>query len=106
MSEPLNTEVCVLIGAGAIGQAIARRVAIGKTLLVADINESTAQQVAETLNSFGFTTEPATVDVASEEYVGALATRAAEMQEINQAAAAFQLHGDRYPEAMQRMIDR
>lgn len=79
MPESLNTEVCVLIGAGAIGQAIARRVAIGKTLLVADINESTALQVAETLGSFGFTTESATVDVASEEYVGALATRAAEL---------------------------
>ena len=79
MSESLNTEVCVLIGAGAIGQAIARRVAIEKTLLVADINESTAQQVAETLDSFGFTTEPAKVDVASEESVGALATRAGEL---------------------------
>lgn len=29
-----------------------------------------------------------------------------ELQEINKAAAAFQLHGDRYPAAMQRMIDR
>lgn len=79
MSESSNNEVSVLIGAGAIGQAIARRVAIGKTLLVADINERTAQTVAETLGSLGFITEPATVDVASSESVEALAAHAGDL---------------------------
>jgi aryl-alcohol dehydrogenase-like predicted oxidoreductase len=29
-----------------------------------------------------------------------------ELAELNEKAAAFQLSGDRYPEAMQRLIDR
>lgn len=43
-----------------------------------------------------------------EENVGAadLALTAEDLQEIKSAADAFQLTGDRYPEAMQRLIDR
>jgi hypothetical protein len=56
MTDVKTTEVIVLIGAGAIGQAIARRVATGKTLLLADINESAARSVATALAGFGFET--------------------------------------------------
>lgn len=82
MTEARNNEVSVLIGAGAIGQAIARRVAIGKTLLIADINTNTAEQVAQTLGSFGFQTEAATVDVSSQESVDALASKAADLDTV------------------------
>lgn len=78
MSEAPATQVSVLIGAGAIGQAIARRVAIGKRLLIADINTTTAESVAATLRGFGYDTEAATVDVSSQESVAALAGLAAE----------------------------
>jgi NAD(P)-dependent dehydrogenase (short-subunit alcohol dehydrogenase family) len=82
MSETKNNEVSVLIGAGAIGQAIARRVAIGKTLLLADINEGAAKDVAATLAAFGFRTEATHVDVSSQSSVEALARKAAQLGDV------------------------
>ena len=36
MSAPTAPEVVVVIGAGSMGQAIARRISVGKTILLAD----------------------------------------------------------------------
>jgi len=44
-------EVVVVIGAGGIGQAIGRRQGTGRTVLLADLNEQTLDNVAETLIS-------------------------------------------------------
>jgi NAD(P)-dependent dehydrogenase (short-subunit alcohol dehydrogenase family) len=72
-------EVIVLIGAGSIGQAITRRVAAGRSVLIADLRQDAADSAAQTLRDAGFTVETAVVDVASRPSVEALSMRAAAM---------------------------
>ena len=72
-------EVVVVIGPGQIGQAIARRVGMGKQLLVADAREANAQAAADVLGNAGFEVEVAMVDISSREAVEALVKRATEL---------------------------
>src|SRR5271167_1942338 len=65
-------EVVVVIGAGSIGQAIARRVSAGKHVVLADLRQSNADSAAEVLSNAGFEVSTATVDVSSRESVHAL----------------------------------
>ncbi|HET9648926.1 MAG TPA: SDR family oxidoreductase [Microlunatus sp.] len=65
-------DVTVVIGAGSIGQAIARRVSSGKHVLLADLRPNNAEAAAEVLRDAGFTATTATVDVSSRESVRAL----------------------------------
>src|SRR5262245_2576841 len=69
-------QVIVVIGAGAIGQAIARRVSAGKHILLADLREEHAAAAAKTLGEAGFETSIAAIDVASRDDVGALVAKA------------------------------
>jgi NAD(P)-dependent dehydrogenase (short-subunit alcohol dehydrogenase family) len=71
------SEVTVVIGAGQIGQAIARRVSVGKHVLLADLHQANADAAAEVLADAGFDVSTATVDVSSRESVHALAEAAA-----------------------------
>jgi len=71
------SEVTVVIGAGQIGQAIARRVSAGKHVLLADLHQASADAAAEVLADAGFDVSTATVDVSSRESVHALAEAAA-----------------------------
>lgn len=73
------TDVVVLIGAGLIGQAIARRVGSGRRILVADLNLEQARTVADAFLNSGFDAEASEVDVASRESVTALARTAADL---------------------------
>ena len=74
--------VIVVIGAGSIGQAIARRVSAGKHVLLADLRPENAEAAANTLADAGFDVSSATVDVSSEESVQALVATAADLGEI------------------------
>ena len=65
-------EVVVVIGPGQIGQAIARRVAFGKHVLLADQRQENAKAAAEVLGNAGYDVSIATVDVSSREAVHAL----------------------------------
>lgn len=65
-------DVIVVIGAGQIGQAIARRVGAGKHLLLADIHAENANAAADVLRNAGFEVSVAAVDVSSHETVRAL----------------------------------
>lgn len=69
-------EVIVVIGSGQIGQAIARRVGVGKHVLLADNRPESAQQAAEVLGNAGYEVSEATVDVSSREMVRALVVKA------------------------------
>jgi NAD(P)-dependent dehydrogenase (short-subunit alcohol dehydrogenase family) len=71
------SDVTVVIGAGQIGQAIARRVSAGKHVLLADLHKANADAAAEVLANAGFDVSTATVDVSSRESVHALAETAA-----------------------------
>ena len=60
-------DVVVVIGPGQIGQAIARRVGIGKHVLLADLRQENAEAAAEILRNAGYDVSVATVDVSSRE---------------------------------------
>ena len=87
--EPIVTKVTVVIGAGSIGQAIARRVSAGKHVLLADLRKENAEAAAKALNDAGFAVRTATVDVSSRASVQALveaATALGEVSGVNHAA--------------------
>jgi NAD(P)-dependent dehydrogenase (short-subunit alcohol dehydrogenase family) len=73
------SEVIVVIGPGSIGQAIARRVSLGKLVLLADVRVENAEAAAKTLSEAGFEVKTAQVDVSSRESVHALADLAASL---------------------------
>jgi NAD(P)-dependent dehydrogenase (short-subunit alcohol dehydrogenase family) len=59
------TNVNVVIGAGSIGQAIARRVSAGKHVLLADLRQDNLDAAAKVLSDAGFEVSTAIVDVSS-----------------------------------------
>jgi saccharopine dehydrogenase-like NADP-dependent oxidoreductase len=64
--------VVVVVGAGHIGLAIARRVGVGKHVVLADRSEANANAAAEVMANAGYQVSVATVDVSSRETVHAL----------------------------------
>ncbi|MDR3579860.1 MAG: SDR family oxidoreductase [Oryzomonas sp.] len=66
------TNVNVVLGAGLIGQAIARRVSTGKHVLLADLHQENADAAAKVLSDAGFEVSTAIVDVSSRTSVHAL----------------------------------
>jgi NAD(P)-dependent dehydrogenase (short-subunit alcohol dehydrogenase family) len=76
------SDVVIAIGAGSIGQAIARRVSAGKEVVMADLRRDNAEAAAEVLRDAGFEVTTATVDVSSRESVQALVKIATELGDI------------------------
>lgn len=64
--------VIVVIGPGQIGQAIARRVGVGKHVLLADLRRENADAAAEVMANAGYEVSVATVDASSREAVHTL----------------------------------
>lgn len=104
-------EVNVVIGAGSIGQAIARRVSQGKRVLLADLRQEHADTAAKVLRDAGFDVETTIVNVAHRESVYALAQKAASMGNVmgvihsagvspSQATAEMILNVDLYGTAL------
>jgi NAD(P)-dependent dehydrogenase (short-subunit alcohol dehydrogenase family) len=77
------TDLFIVIGAGSIGQAIARRVSAGKHVLLADLRRENAEAAAKTLEDAGFNTSTATVDVSSRASVHALVEAATALGEVS-----------------------
>jgi NAD(P)-dependent dehydrogenase (short-subunit alcohol dehydrogenase family) len=78
-----SVNVIVLIGAGSIGQAIARRVGPGKHILLADLNQENYEAAAKTLSEAGFDVSTSIVDVSSRKSVQALVETASKIGSIN-----------------------
>ena len=76
------SEVVVVIGAGSIGQACARRVSAGRRVLLADLNAANAEAAAKVLADAGFDVRTATVDVSSRESVQALVGEATALGDV------------------------
>jgi NAD(P)-dependent dehydrogenase (short-subunit alcohol dehydrogenase family) len=76
------SSVVVVIGAGSIGQAIARRVSAGKHVLLADLRQENADSAARVLKDAGFEVSTASVDASSRASVHALVERASGQGEI------------------------
>jgi len=64
--------VIVVVGAGVIGQAIARRVGAGKHVLLANLHQESVDVAAKSFNDAGFETSAAIVDISSRESVHSL----------------------------------
>jgi NAD(P)-dependent dehydrogenase (short-subunit alcohol dehydrogenase family) len=75
-------EVVVVVGAGFIGQAIARRVGAGKHLLLTNVTHKSAVEAAEALANAGFDVSAAEVDISSRASVQALIEQAQALGEI------------------------
>jgi NAD(P)-dependent dehydrogenase (short-subunit alcohol dehydrogenase family) len=80
--EAVMTQVVVVIGAGSIGQAIARRVSAGKHVLLADLRLEAADAAAQVLLDAGFVVSTTVVDVASRPSVEALVQAATALGEV------------------------
>ena len=74
--------VIVLIGAGSIGLAIARRVGSGRRILLSDLRRENIDHAAKTLSDAGFDVTPASVDITSRASVLSLAEKAVSMGDI------------------------
>jgi NAD(P)-dependent dehydrogenase (short-subunit alcohol dehydrogenase family) len=103
--------VIIVIGPGQIGQAIARRVGVGKHVLLADMRRENANAAAEVLGNAGYEVSVATVDVSSRAAVQALVATATGLGEVtglihaagvspSQAAPATILKVDLYGTAL------
>jgi NAD(P)-dependent dehydrogenase (short-subunit alcohol dehydrogenase family) len=105
------SEVIVVIGAGSIGQAIARRVSSGKQVVLADLLMENAEAAADIFRNAGFDVSTAMVDVSSRKSVHALVETATTIGEVtglihaagvspSQASPEAILHVDLYGTAV------
>jgi NAD(P)-dependent dehydrogenase (short-subunit alcohol dehydrogenase family) len=78
------TDVLVVIGAGGIGMAIARRQGAGKIVLLADFNDATLKSASNALSGTGYQVHAQRVDVSNRPSVRALADRAGELGTVTQ----------------------
>ncbi|HEX8944485.1 MAG TPA: SDR family oxidoreductase [Gemmatimonadaceae bacterium] len=74
--------VIVLIGAGQIGQAIARRVGVGKHVVLADMRSENANAAAEVMANAGYEVSVATVDASPRDAVRALVDTATRLGDV------------------------
>lgn len=75
-------DVVVVVGAGFIGQSIARRVGAGKHLLLANHNEESSNAAAEALANAGFDVSATVADISSRASVEALVQKAQSLGDI------------------------
>jgi len=80
-NNPLKN-VIVVIGAGSIGQAIARRVSAGKHIVLADLRPENADAAAKVLSDAGFEVSTTKVDVSSRASVQDLVKTATSFGEV------------------------
>jgi len=98
-------EVIVVIGAGQIGQAIARRVSFGKHVLLADLHQGNGDAAAEVLRNAGFEVSTATVDVSSRESVHGLVQTATACGDITGVIHAAGVSPSQAPPATILAVD-
>jgi NAD(P)-dependent dehydrogenase (short-subunit alcohol dehydrogenase family) len=75
-------QVVVLVGAGGIGKAIARRVAFGKKLLITSLTQEETDASVSELRSSGFDVEGLPCDLSSRADIEAVAARAQELGQV------------------------
>ena len=99
------TNVIVVIGAGSIGQAIARRVSAGKQVLLADLRKENSDAAARVLSDAGFEVSTATVDVSSRASVHELVQRATALGEVTGVIHAAGVSPSQAPAATILAVD-
>jgi len=81
MNDKKN-DVVVLVGAGSIGQAIARRVGAGRHIVLADAHQKNADAAAKILTDAGFDVSTIVVDISSRKSILKLIEHAQEVGPI------------------------
>jgi NAD(P)-dependent dehydrogenase (short-subunit alcohol dehydrogenase family) len=82
----MRRDVLVVIGVGGMGQAVARRLGPGKTVVLADNDDTTLERAADCLTAQGHFIESRNVDVTSAESVRGLAEVAQDLGSVTQVA--------------------
>jgi NAD(P)-dependent dehydrogenase (short-subunit alcohol dehydrogenase family) len=72
----MKQDVLVIVGAGGMGQAVARRIGSGRQVVLADFNADTLEEASARLRGEGHQVATHVVDVSSRESVAALAKEA------------------------------
>ena len=98
-------QVIVVIGAGSIGIAIARRISAGKHILLADLRHETATAAARVLVDAGFTVSTTTVDVSQRASVAALVTTATALGQVTGVIHAAGVSPSQAPSATILKVD-
>jgi NAD(P)-dependent dehydrogenase (short-subunit alcohol dehydrogenase family) len=98
-------QVTVVIGAGSIGQAIARRVSAGKHVLLADLKQENADAAAKVLSDAGFEVTTAIVDVSSRSSVEALVNTATGIGAVTGVIHAAGVSPSQAPPATILLVD-
>lgn len=65
----MNKDVMLLVGAGQIGMAIARRTGYGKKIVIGDKNPENAKDISKIMNDAGFDTIPMEMDLSSRQSI-------------------------------------
>jgi NAD(P)-dependent dehydrogenase (short-subunit alcohol dehydrogenase family) len=99
------TDVIVVIGPGSIGQAIARRVSVGKRVLLADLRKENVDAAAKILSDAGFEVSSATVDVSSRASVHALVETATSLGDVAGVIHAAGVSPSQAPPAVILSVD-
>jgi NAD(P)-dependent dehydrogenase (short-subunit alcohol dehydrogenase family) len=99
------SQVVVVIGAGSIGIAIARRIGAGKHILLADLRLETATGAAKVLTDAGFAVSTAMVDVSKRASVEALVTTATGLGEVTGVIHAAGVSPSQAPPATILAVD-
>ena len=99
------SSVVVLIGAGQIGLAIARRVSAGRHVLLADRTPAHATAAADVMSNAGFEVSTATVDVSVRTTVQALVERATDLGDVTGVIHAAGVSPSQAPPATILAVD-
>ncbi|MDO5309396.1 MAG: SDR family oxidoreductase [Planctomycetia bacterium] len=65
----MSQDVLLVVGAGQISMAIARRVGVGKKILLGDVSIQNANKIAEILSQAGYDVTPTVTDLSSRESI-------------------------------------
>lgn len=98
-------DVVVVVGAGGIGQAIARRVGAGRHVVLADLRLEAAKAAANILDDAGFETSAVQTDLASRESILSLIEHAQEFGPIRNLVNAAGVSPSQAPVATILKVD-
>ena len=79
----MTKDVMILVGAGQIGMAIARRMGYGMKIVIGDKNKTNAEAIAKTMNEAGFDAVPVEMDLSSRSTILALIAEAQKYGKIS-----------------------
>ena len=99
------TDVTVVIGAGGIGQAIARRISSGRHIIVANHSQESADAAAKVLEGAGFEATAMQADVSDRAIVQAVVRKAQELGPIKALVQAAGVSPSQAPVAAILRVD-